>query len=133
MDAPKLRGGVLLAADRDSHSIIALLTFHVREALDLVYYQHPSEINVENRYDFLVALSSDDLAALVHYYQMRAHALPLLVHIDQPEVLYQVQHEALFPGVEVLRIPQANLSQEPDVTLELRLLDKIIDRLQARH
>jgi hypothetical protein len=127
----KPRGGVLTSGQDNNRGLIELLTFHLRERLELVYYDHANEIDTSVRHDFIVVFSLADLEAVVKFFDAKRQLIPLLVHIDEPEVLSGIRHDLLFPGIKILSTPQADLDSEPDVTLELSLFSQIVDRFEG--
>jgi len=129
---PKLCGGVVVFADRHTHGLIELLTYRSRDRLEMVYYSHPYDIDLDQKHDFIIVQSPEDLDNVVRFFQTRQHVIPLIVHIDRPEVLQNLNHKAKWPGIDVIRVPQADLADDPDITLELGLMEKIIQRLEAR-
>lgn len=119
--------------DQQAKAIIALLSQSVRDRFTLTYYDHPRAIDLERRHDFLMVLSIGDLEATVRRFAgPPQQPLPLLVHIDTPEILRQVDYAAFFPGVEIIAIEQAELTAEPDVTLRLELFRHVIELAEAR-
>jgi hypothetical protein len=126
---PKLRGSIIASSDY-AHGTIALITFQLRHRTELAFYPHPYEIDTQC--DFVIVFSQRDLELAFRYYQSKKIHFPLLIHIDTPEHLRLIDYNSLCPGVDVLPIPQANLSAEPDVTLDLHLYSKITQRLH-RH
>jgi hypothetical protein len=131
-DQKKPRGGVITSEAHHMHGVVQLLTFHLRNRLELVYYPHPNDIEVAEDYDFVIALSLDDLRAVIKHYDAKQHPVPLLLHIDEPETLHDLDYTRLFPRIEVAPIAQANLDAQPGVTLQLGLFSQIIERLAGR-
>jgi hypothetical protein len=127
---PKWRGGVVISDERHSRGLIELLAAPLRERIDLTYYGHPYGIETDPPFDFVIVFSLDDMRSVIKLYDSRRRALPLLVHVDSPANLQGLQHSRLFPGVRILAIPQALLSDEPGVTLEINLFARIFDLLR---
>lgn len=128
----KPRGGVVVPTDARVAGLVQLLTAHARDRLAFDYYSHPYHIDVDIAYDFLIVLSVDHFQSVVKYYDTKQHDLPLIVHIDTPAALENFDHARAFPGVEVLTLRRAVLDDGgPDVTLELNLVGKVLDRLNA--
>lgn len=126
----KFKGGVIVPDTHGAHGLMQLLMFHNREQIDLVYYSHPYDVDVEHDFDFLIVLSAENFERTVRFYDAKQKELPLLVHIDTPGALESYDHARIYPGVDVLSIRQAALDGRPDVTLELNLFPKIIKRLR---
>lgn len=128
----KWRGGVVISNDRHSRGLIELLAAPVREQIDLAYYDHAYQVELENvQYDFIVAFSLDDLRSVIRFYDMKRQSLPLLVHVGSPDEMRGLQHDKLFPGLRILGIPQAPLDAEPGATLEINLFARVIDLLRG--
>jgi hypothetical protein len=125
----KWRGSVVISDERHSRGLIELLAAPVRERIDLTYYDHPYGIETDPPYDFVIVFSLDNMRSVIKLYDSKRRALPLLVHVDSPANLQGLQHSRLFPGVRILAIPQAPLSDEPGVTLEINLFARIFDLL----
>jgi hypothetical protein len=125
----KWRGSVVISDERHSRGLIELLAAPVRERIDLTYYDHPYGIETDPPYDFVIVFSLDNMRSVIKLYDSKRRALPLLVHVDSPANLQGLQHSRLFPGVRILAIPQAPLSDEPGVTLEINLFARILDLL----
>jgi hypothetical protein len=126
----KYKGGVIVPNQRGAHGLMQLLMFHNREQIDLVYYSHPYDIEVEVGFHFLIVLSAESFERTVKFYDAKQKELPLLVHIDTPGALENYDHGRVYPGVEVMTIRQAAFDGNPDVTLELNLFPKIVKRLR---
>jgi hypothetical protein len=122
-------GGVILSEGHHTHGLIELLAFHVRDRVEIVYYPHPYQIETERPHDFIVVLSLEDLRNVVKFYDAKRWDVPLIAHIDDPARLRDVRHDLLFPGIQVVAIPQANISTEPGVTLEVSMFARILDVL----
>lgn len=129
----KPRGGVVVPTDAGIAGLVQLLTAHARDRLAFDYYSHPYHIDVAIGYDFLIVLSLENFQGVVKYYDTKQRNLPLLVHIDTPAVLETFDHARAYPGVEVLTLRRAAPDDSgPDVTLELNLVGKVLDRLNTR-
>jgi hypothetical protein len=128
----KLRGGVIVPEDPGAHGIIQLLTYQMRRRVNLAYYPHAYDVDLNNPHNFLIVLSLADLQRVIRFYDQQQETIPLIVHIDTPEALSEIEHTRLFPGVDVLPVPQAPMGATPDTTLELNLLAKIIQRLNGK-
>jgi aromatic ring-cleaving dioxygenase len=126
----KWRGGVVISDERHSRGLIELLAAPVREQIDLTYYSHPYNVEIDPPHDFIVIFSLDDLRSVIRFYDTKRSTLPLLVHVASPDDLRDLHHDKLFPGVRILGIPQAPLDAEPGVTLEINLFARIIDMLR---
>ena len=124
------RGAVVVSTGHHTHGLIELLAAPVRDQIELIYYPHPYQIETESGYDLVIVLSLDDLRNVIKFYDVKRCALPLIVHVDSPEVLHDMRHDILFPGVRVLKIPQVGLDAEPGVTLEVNLFAQVLDLLQ---
>ena len=131
LSAP-LVGGVIVDFRRHSHGIVELLTYHLRKRVALQYYQHPYEIEVDLPHAFMIVLSFDALEGVVRAYEARGLIVPLILHIDAPEVFDQIDYDRQFPGVEVVPVEQANLDGGPDVTLKIGLFRQVIEELERR-
>ena len=129
VETRQLRGGIL-AEREDARGMVALLTTHLRHHFELVFYTTPTDIDTATRHDFLLLFSLPELEAVVRYFGSKDRDLPLVVHVDRPAVLRDIDHAKQFPGLRVLVVPQADLNSEPDVTLELDLFAKIRERLR---
>jgi hypothetical protein len=128
-ETKKLQGGVIVADGHHTHGLIEMLAFHVRDRVEIAYYPHPYQIDLDHPHDFIVVLSLDDLRNVVKFYDAKRQDLPLIAHIDDPATLRRIRHDALFPGVKVVPIPQANLNAEPGVTLEVSMFANILNLL----
>ncbi|MBN1680747.1 MAG: hypothetical protein JW966_10670 [Anaerolineae bacterium] len=125
----KLSGGVITSEDQHTHGVMELLTAPVRHRIVLAYYTHPNEIETDHGHDFIAVFSCKDLESVIKTFDARRLPLPLMVHVDDPFVLNRLRYDLLFPGVDVMLLGQARLSGVPDVTLELDLYDKLMQRL----
>ncbi|MBN1200404.1 MAG: hypothetical protein JXJ20_00985 [Anaerolineae bacterium] len=125
----KMHGGAIHSGNQNTFGIVELLTHHYQNQLELVYYTHPKEIEVEAQHEFIIVLSLHDLEQVIRHYDDKRCPLPLIVHINEPDVMQNINHRRMFPGVEIMPVEQANLANDPDITLELSLLAKIMDRL----
>jgi hypothetical protein len=131
MTQPKLYGGVIISYEQHTHGVVELLTYHMRNRIGLTYYNHPYEIECEKQHDFLIVLTVRDLEGVIKAYRMRREPIPLIVHIDRPEVIADLDYTAYFPRVEIVPIQQAELGSGED-TLKIYLFREIIDHLEAR-
>ncbi len=125
----KLFGGVIISYHHRSHAVTELLAARLRKRIELVHYIHPNAI--EGQHDFLLVFSVDDLRNVVTAYQLKNKSIPLILHLDTPEVLNKLDYTTLFPHVEIIPIEQANLA-EPDVTLKITLFQQIVESLETR-
>jgi len=126
----KLYGGAVLSDQDRAYRMLELLTYHVRDRLDLVYYPHPYDIDAGAPHDFIMVFSLKSLREVVEFYTRNRQPLPLLVHVDSPEELQSVRHQRLFPGLRILPIPQDLFGAgDPDVTLDLSVVDTILESL----
>lgn len=128
----KVRGGVVLSENPDAQGVIELLTHQVRDRLDLLYYLHPYDISLDEVHDCIMVLSLEDLKQVIRFYDGKRRPLPLLIHINDPDLLFATNHATLFPGVNIALVPQASLGAAPDVTLELTRFKRIIERLSTQ-
>jgi hypothetical protein len=128
----KWRGGVVISDDRHSHGLIELLAAPVRDRIDLVYYDHPYNIETDPAFDFVIVFSLDNVRGVIKLYDSKRCSLPLLVHVDSPVVIRGLRHDRLYPGVRILPIPQAPLSDEPGVTLEINMFAQILELLRQQ-
>jgi len=127
----KLQGGVVVPTDQGGHGMVQLLTFYARDQLDLMYYSHPYDVDVNKDFDFLIVLSVEHFQDVIKFYDIKQADLPLIVHLDTPYALAQFNHQRAYPGVPVLSLPRATTAAHaPDVTLELNLVGKIEARLR---
>lgn len=125
-------GGVIAAPDRPAEAIVALLSHHIRDRFDLVYYPHAKEIPPERHHHFMVVFSVGDLDVVVRRYRGNGHATPVIIHVDEPDMLKHIDYKAFFPDFEVIPIEQADLTAQPDITLRLDLFRRVIEALEAR-
>lgn len=125
-------GGVIAAPDQQTQAVVTLLSHYVRERFDLAYYAHAKEIDFRRRHDFLVVLSVGDLERVAQQVNSNGFHKPLIVHVDDPATLEQLNYEAFFPGLEVISIEQADLTAQPDVTLRIEVFRQVIEALEAR-
>jgi hypothetical protein len=122
----KLYGAAVLSSNEKARGIMDLLIYHVRNRLNLVYYPHPDDIDIYAPHDFIMVFSLKSLREVVRFYASKRQPMPLLVHVNSPEELQSVRHQRLFPDIRILPIPQALFGAgDPDVTLDLSLLDRI--------
>jgi hypothetical protein len=128
----KWRGGVVISDERHSRGLIELLAAPVRERIELVYYNHPYGIETDPAFDFVVVFSLENVRGVIRLYDSRRCTLPLLVHVDSPTRLQGLDHGRLFPGVRILAIPQAPLTDEPGVTLEINMFARVLDLLREQ-
>ncbi|MBN1680748.1 MAG: hypothetical protein JW966_10675 [Anaerolineae bacterium] len=127
----KLYGGVIIAYERHSHALVELLTYRLRDRLTMTHYVHPTEIDFHKPHHFFIVMSARDLSQLVNFYDRKSYPLPLIVHIDVPEVFEQTDYAHQFPGVEIVTISQAMLTENPEDTLKITLFREIIEHLEA--
>jgi hypothetical protein len=126
----KLYGGAVLSRTDRVFRMLELLMFHVRDRLDLAYYPHAYDIGSDFGHDFIMVFSLKSLREVVEFYTSSRQPIPLLVHVNSPEELQSVRHQRLFPGVRILPIPQALFGAgDPDVTLDLSVVDNILESL----
>jgi hypothetical protein len=130
-DRTKLHGGVIISYERHSHGVVELLTARLRNRIGLTHYTHAYEIDLAHPHDFMIVLSLRDLKEVVRFFYLKDRPTPLIVHIDTPDVLSQIDYAAQFPHVDVAPVEQANISADPDVTLKLNLFKTIIEHLEA--
>ncbi len=123
----KLQGGVVVSEEKRSYGVVELLAHHVRDRIELIYYVHPYEIDI-NRHRFIIVFSVQDLALVVKTYYLKSAPVPMIIHIDEPGVLSRIDYAAQFPGVEIAPIEQANLTDK-DGTLKISLFQEIIESL----
>jgi hypothetical protein len=125
----KRRGGVIIAPDHHTYGLIGLLATPVRDQLDLVFYHHPYQIDLDTPHDFIIVLSLNDLRTVIKFYDAKRLDLPLIVHIDAPEVVECTRYAILFPGVNIHPVAQVALDAEPGVTLQVNTFAQILDLL----
>ncbi len=125
----RVHGGVIISYDRRSHGVVELLTAHLRGRIDLMHYVHPNEI--KEPLDFIIVLSLADLENVVKTYQARKEPVPIILHIDSPDVQQGLDYAALFPYVEIVPIAQGNLAVR-DTTLRITLFQEVIEFLEKR-
>lgn len=129
----KLQGAVILPYDKPhAHEVIELLTLRLRDRFDPVFYTHAGEIDSSRHHDFIIVLSRKSLEGAVQVMRAKKLPMPLVIHIDEPDVVQAINYATLFPGIEVAAIEQANFSGDPDITLKIMLFKEIIERLEAR-
>jgi len=124
-------GGVIAPPNQQAQAVITLLSHHVRGRFEMAYYAHANEIDRQRWHDFIVVFSVGDLETVAHRYGSNGYHRPVILHIDEPEMLEQVDHKAFFPDFEVITIAQADLTAQPDVTLRLDLFKRAIEALEA--
>jgi hypothetical protein len=127
----KLHGGVIVAYERHSHALVQLLTYRLRNRIRLTHYGHANAVEPHKHHHFIIVLSFDDLRRVVMAYEQRGYAIPLLVYIEDPEVLADLNLASSFPGVEIATIPQGNLTDNPEDTLRVTVFHEIIEHLEA--
>jgi hypothetical protein len=127
----KLRGGVIAAEDRHHQGVIELLSYRLRERLQLIYYTHPHDIVLEDTLDFFVVQSPEDLVEVVKFFHCKRLPIPPILHINDPHTLQNFDHELLFPNVNIIYIPQARLSSNADITLQAGIFTTIMKQLEA--
>ncbi len=126
----RLRGAIVIPLDDGVHGVAQLLTYHERRLVDLDYYSHPYDVNVDKAYDFVLVLTVPTFEMVIKFYDAKRRDLPLVVHVDTPEMLDYFDHARAYPGINVLAVPRATLDyHDPDVTLELHLVSKIMAHL----
>lgn len=126
----RLRGAIVIPMDDGVHGVAQLLTYHERKFVDLDYYSHPYDINADKAYDFVLVLTVPSFEMVIKFYDAKRRDLPLVVHVDTPEMLEYFDHRRAYPGIPVLAVPRATLAYtDPDVTLELHLVSKIMECL----
>lgn len=130
--ARKPFGGVIAAPNQHAQAVITLLSHHVRGRFEMAYYAHANQIDRQRPHDFMIVFSVGDLEAVAQHYRHNGHHTPVIIHVDEPAILKQIDHKAFFPGVEVITIEQADLTAQPDVTLRLDLFRQVIEALEAR-
>lgn len=128
-----LHGGVIVPDDPGARGIIQLLTYKMRNRVALAYYPHAYDIDLDDPHDFLIVLSLADFERVIRYLDLKRQPIPLMVHIDTPDVLTSIDYARLYPGIGVLPVPQAPLGATPDTTLEINLFAKIVQRLEAEN
>jgi hypothetical protein len=126
-----LYGGVIISPEHRTHGLIQLLAHQMRHRLELVYYPHPNSIETDHPHDFIIVLSLDSLAHVIHHYEVKNTPVPPLIHIDDPHTLDQIDHKAVFPGVTIAALPQPSLDDPSKATLNLTLFSDIIHNLFA--
>ncbi|NDJ78528.1 MAG: hypothetical protein GYB65_19940 [Chloroflexi bacterium] len=131
MTKTKLHGGVIISYEQHSHAVMELLTYRLRNRVALTHYPHPNSIELHRNHHFIIVLSIDDLVDVVKFYQTLEHTPPLLVHIDTPDVVQQIDYAAEFPEVDIVALEQARLTDK-DVTLKISLFREIIEHLETR-
>lgn len=131
-NAPKrVHGGVITDPHRRTHGIIQLLSYHVRDKIDLTYYEHPNQIELGRTHQFIIVLALDDIAGVLRHYRARNLPPPVIIHLDRPEALAAVDYEAAFPGVEIVPVGQA-LMGDKDITLQIDTFQSVVRALEAR-
>lgn len=126
-------GGVIAAPNHHAEAVVTLLTHHIRDRFDLAYYPHANDIASHPRHHFIVVFSVGDLEAVARRYRANnGGAHPVLIHVDEPEMLGHIDYKGFFPDFEVIPIEQADLTAQPDITLRLDLFKRVIEALEAR-
>jgi hypothetical protein len=123
----RLQGGVIVSDEKRSYGVVELLAYRVRNRIELTYYIHPYEIDI-TRHQFIIVFSVEDLALVVKTYYIKSAPAPLIIHIDEPDVLNRMEYAARFPGIEIAPIEQANLADK-ESTLKFALFQDIIESL----
>ncbi|NDJ78527.1 MAG: hypothetical protein GYB65_19935 [Chloroflexi bacterium] len=127
----KLYGGVIASHEWYVKEVVELLTYHLRDRIELAYYPIPSKIKVRRHHHFIIVLSLKDLANVVKHFRKKKVPTPLLIHADSPDVLARIDYQQLLPHIEVIPLEQAHLL-EKDVTLRLTAFKDIVERLSIR-
>jgi hypothetical protein len=127
----KLHGGVIVSYERHTHGVVELLAYRIRNRFELSYYNHPNEIDGHRRHDFVIVLSQRDLEGVVKAFRARSEPVPLIIHIDRPDIVRRINYAVQFPRVEIITIPQSDLG-DPTDTLKVTLFQDIIEHLEAR-
>lgn len=125
---PLLRGTVITSYEKRSHGVIELLAVRLRDRIALTYCQHPNELDPRTPARFIIVFSVADLANVIRVYDAYGEPLPLIIHIDSPEIIAQCNHAELFPGVDIAPITQAAL-HDKKTTLKIILFEDIIHHL----
>jgi hypothetical protein len=126
-DTRKIQGGVIVSDEKRSHGVVELLAHRVRNRIELIYYVHPYEIDI-TRHQFIIVFSVQDLARVVKTYYLKAAPAPLIIHIDEPDVLSRMDYATRFPEIEIAPIEQSNLANK-EGTLKFALFQEIIESL----
>jgi hypothetical protein len=126
----KLSGGVVIASDNRAHGLIELLSYQMRDRLELNYYPHPYSVETGAHHDFIIVLSKSNLDQVVRHYAVKGRTAPPIIHINEPDVLMRIDHAALWPEVIVAPMPQSNVSNTTATTLNLSKFSEIIRNLE---
>lgn len=127
----KLHGGVIVLPGQHSYGLVQLFTARLRDRLDLAYYPHANAVELDSRHDFIIVLSYNDLEGVVRNYRMKGYAPPVIIHIDEPQVIEQIDYAWLFPEAEIAPISQPRITAK-DTTLKLMVFREIIEYLENR-
>lgn len=132
MEQKQPHGGIVLAFERHSHQLVQMLVLRLRNRVGITQYAHPYEVDPATAGDFIIVLSRADLAGVIKVARAKAGEIPLIVHVDTPEAIAAINYAALYPGVEIVAIPQDNLTSQPEETLSMTLFRDIMACLDQR-
>jgi hypothetical protein len=127
----KLQGGVIVLPEQHSYGLVQLFTARLRDRIDLVYYPHANAVELDYLHDFIIVLSYNDLEGLIRNYRVKGYAPPAIIHIDEPQIVDQIDYAWLFPEAEIAPIAQPRITAK-DTTLKLMVFREIIDYLEER-
>ncbi len=124
-DSDKLKGAVLLADDPDMMAISSLLLSTAKRYAEAEYHNQPQELPLDASLDFILTHDSAILENIIAYYTRHAVTPPTIMLLDHPSSIAATDYAKLYPGVEIITIPQANLDML-DVTLNFELFAQVL-------
>jgi hypothetical protein len=124
-DIHKVSGCVIISDEKRSYGVVELLAQRVRSCIELTHYAHPHEIDLR-RHRFVIVFSLRDLALVIKTFVIKAVPVPLLIHIDAPDIISQTDYAVRFPDIAIAPIEQANLTDK-EGTLKIALFQEIIE------
>lgn len=128
----RVQGGVVTSYERRSHGIVELLTHRLRNRVNMTHYHHANAIDTARDHDFILVTNATDLEQVLRVYMVRQLSPPLIIHIDTPDAIAQVNYDTLAPGVRIVPIEHAVVAGEPDITLKITAFQEIIEQLEAQ-
>jgi len=127
----QLNGAVILNGDEDTMAAVLLMNKLTPHHVEYFRYNHASELDANQNFDFCVINTLDCVEVLQRLYTEQAEPVPHIIYLTHPRRLKtESDYQTRFTGVGITAIPQANLD-ELDVTLNFESFRLTMDALFA--
>lgn len=124
--SPKLLSAVVTAENEDVPVFVSLLSSHLADKVEFIYYTWPKQMDSQQVFDIVVLHDYGLIGEILARFSIPA---PTIIHLDQETT--RRDYTSAFPHHKVVRIKQATLDRL-DYTLQLAAFEGVILDLYGR-